>query len=448
MNLVIVGGDEFGQQIATALHRTHSVTVLDQDESHAHAFDTLDVRFVRGNGADPSDLEEAGTGAAERFIACTSNDDVNVLACLAAKGLGAKETMAFVSRRRYLDAFARRGAMASIGLAIDRVLWPQRTLADQIADIVRVPRALDSASFADGRIQLLEYRLEEGDPYLGQTLADAKIPPSALIVGSIREDRFVVPSGTTVLRRGDKVVFMGTSESMRAVEKRFAPRKRNLQVTVIGGGNVGFMVAERLQDAHAQITIIEHDAARAEKLAQLLPRALVLHGDGTDLELMEQERLSDSNVVVAVTDDDSKNLLASLLAKQLGVPKVVTRVGRARNRRLFERVGIDSPLTPRSAALGEVLNWLRLDEVDHLATIEDRAEVMEVVYPRQATVGKIRDLGAPPDSLIGAIVRNDKIIVPSGETTIQHDDRLYVVTTPDNVAAVEGWLERRRRNEP
>lgn len=445
MDLVLIGGGEFGQQIASALHRSHNVTVLDQDDQASGAFETLDVRFVRGNGADPDDLSEAGAGSADALIACTGNDDVNVLACLAGKGLGASRTLAFVSRQRYLDAFSREGAMSSVGLSIDRVLWPQRILARQIAAIVRVPRALDSASFAEDRIHMLEYRLEEDDPFVGQTLADADVPPSALIVGAIRDDGFHVPSGTTRLCQGDKVVFLGTRESMRAVENRFAPRKRRVRVTIIGGGNVGFMVAERLLDAHARITIIEQDEARCEKLASLLPGALVLHGDGTDLELMEQERLDDSDVVVAVTDDDGKNLLVSLLAKQLGIPKVVTRVGRTRNRRLFERVGIDSPLTPRTAALQEVLNWLEVDEVDHLATIEDRAEVMEVTYPFQGTVGKVRDLGAPPDSLIGALLRRDKLIIPSGETTIQHGDRLYIVTTPDNVGAVESWLDRQRR---
>ena len=445
MNLVLIGGGEIGQHIAAALHRTHNVTVVDQDEARASTFEMLDVRFVRGNGADPDDLTEAGTDGADAFIACTANDDVNVLACLAAKGLGATRTLAMVSRQRYLDAFSHEGAMSRVGLSIDRVLWPQRTLAGQIVDIVRVPRALDSAAFAEDRIHMREYRLEDGDPFLGQTLADADVPASALIVGSIRGDDFIVPSGRTVLRQGDKVVFLGTRESMGAVERLFAPRKRRIRVTVIGGGNVGFMVAQRLQDAHARVTVIESDETRCEKLAQLLPGALVLHGDGTDLELMEQERLDDSDVVVAVTDDDGKNLLASLLAKQLGVPKVVTRVGRARNRRLFERVGIDSPLTPRTAALAEVMNWLQLDEVDHLATIEDRAEVMEVSYPFQGVVGKVRDLGAPADSLIGAIVRRDEVIIPSGGTTIQHGDRLYIVTTPDNVVSVEAWLERQRR---
>ncbi len=446
MNLVIIGGGEIGLQIATALHRTHGITVVDRDEERASSFEMLDVRFQRGNGADPDDLKEAGTDEADAFIACTANDDVNVLACLAAKGLGAKRALAFVSRQRYLDAFSHKGAMTRLGLAIDRVLWPQRTLADQIADIVRVPRALDSASFARGRIQMREYRLESGDPFLGETLADADVPASTLLVGSIRDDDFVVPSGATVLRPGDKVVFLGTHESIRAVERRFAPRKRRMRVTIIGGGNVGFMVAERLQDEHARVAIVEGDEARCAKLAQLLPNVLVLRGDGTDLELMEQERIDDSDVVVAVTNHDGKNLLASLLAKQLGVPKVITRVGRTRNRRLFERVGIDAPLTPRAAALQDVLNWLKLDRVDHLASIEDRAEVMEVVYPMEAQVGRVRDLGAPKDSLIGAILRKDKVLIPSGETTIQHGDHLYIVTTPDNVPAVEAWLDRHRRS--
>ncbi len=447
MNVVIVGGGEIGNQIADALHRSHNVIVLDIDESRERAFESLDVQFVRGNGADPADLRVAGVEKADAFIACTSNDDVNVLACLAAKGLGAKETMAFVTRQRYLDAFASQGPMESIGLVIDRVLWPQRTLANQIADIVRVPRALTSASFAGGRIQMLEYRLEEGDPFVGKPLAELELPQSVLVVGSIHSDSFVVPSGKTVLWPGDKVVFMGTAESMRSLEASFAPRKRGYNVAIIGGGNVGFMVAERLQTEPATITLIEQNAERCEKLAQWLPKVLVLSGDGTDLELLEQERIEDADVVVAVTDDDGKNLLVSLLAKQLDIPKVITRVGRARNRHLFERVGIDSPLAPRTAAVQEVINWLRLDAVDHLASIEDRAEVMELTYPYQCTVGRIRELGTPPNSLIGAILRKNRVIIPDGDTTIQHSDHLFIVTTPDNVAAVEAWLEQKKQVE-
>ena len=447
MRIVIVGGGEIGVQIASAVFRNHDVTILDVDPEREEAFGAMDVRFLRGNGADPDDLRAAGVDKADAFVACTLNDDINVLACLAARGLGSKETLAFVTRQRYVDAFQPRGAMQSIGLSIDRILWPQRTLAQQIVDIVRVPRALDTGHFASGRITMVEYRLEADDPYLGRPLAEVRLPDDVLVVGAIREDVFVVPSGATVLTVGDKVVFMGTSEAMRRLEGRFTPKRRRLRVALIGGGNVGFMVAEQLLDAGIEVTVVENDEERAEKLAALLPKALVMRGDGTDLELLETDRLADADVMVAVTSEDATNLLISLLAKQLGIPKVITRVSRARNRRLFERVGIDAPLTPRTAAVQEVLNWLRIDEVDHLATIEDRAEVMEVTYPYDAPARAVRQLGAPARSLIGAILRKNKAIIPRGDTVIAPGDHLFLITTPDATEAVERWLERCERLE-
>lgn len=444
MNVFVVGGGEIGSRIAESLYREHNVTVIEAEEERAGAFESMDVQFVRGNGTDPDDLKLAGVDAADAFIACTDNDNVNVLSCLAAKGLGAGKTLAFVTRQRYIDAFKGRSAIPSVAVAIDRVLWPQRTLANQIVDIIRVPRAVDSAAFADGVIAMLEYRLEEGDPFVGEPLAQVQLPPSVLVVGSIRGDSFIIPSGKTVLCPGDKVVFMGLRKGMDRLEAKFARRKRNVSVVVVGGGNVGFMVCEGLQQENAHITVIEKDEVRCQKLAHWLPRVLVIRGDGSDLELLEQERIEDADVLVAVTDDDAKNLLVSLLSKQLGVPKVITRVGRGRNRRLFERVGIDVPLTPRSAAVQEVINWLHVDEVDHIATIEDRAEVMEAVYPEGARSARLAELNTPGRALIGAIRRGDQVIIPGGDTVIRTGDHLYIVTTPESVEAVERWLGLQR----
>ena len=445
MNVLIVGGGEIGALIAAELHEEHGVTVLDVDPEREAVFESLDVRFVRGSGTDPDDLKAAGVERTDAFIACTSNDDINVLSCLAAKGLGAKETLAFVTRQRYVDAFKAKGAFQSVGLLIDRVLWPQRTLAHQIADIVRVPRAVDSAKFWRGRVTMLEYLLEAGDPFLDRPLAQVRLPDGVLLAGRIRGDDFEIPSGGTVLAEGDRVVFLGGTQEMKEIRRRFAPRRRSLNVAIVGGGNVGFMVAEALAYDRANITIIESDEARCEKLAQWLPHALVLKGDGTDIELLQQERVEDADVVVAVTDDDGSNLLVSLLAKQLGIPKVVTRVGRARNRRLFSRVGIDAPLTPRTAAVQEVLNWLRVDRVDRIASIEDHAEVMEVSFPADAVGGPLMSLGAPADMLIGAIERDTNVIIPRGSTEVRPGDHLLVVTVSDNVEDVEAWLDERRR---
>ena len=445
MKLVVVGGGEIGSQIAIALQHSHDITILDIDPERGDTFQNLDVQFLVGSGTDPKDLKAAGAHKADAFIACTMNDDVNVIACLAAKGLGAKETMAFVTRERYVEAFATRGPMESVGLVIDRILWPQKTLAEQIVAIVRVPRAIDSAEFADGKVKLLEYRLEEGDPFIGQPLAELELPANVLVVGSIRGDSFLIPSGTTVLCPDDKVIFMGTQQSMRAVERLFAPRRRTPNVVIVGGGNVGFMVAELLQQERNRVILIEEKLERCEKLAKWLPKVLVLHGDGTDLDLLEQERIEDADVLLAVTSDDGQNLLISLLGKQLGIPKVITRVGHARNRRTFERVGIDTALTPKTAAVQEVLNWLKIDKVDHLASIENLAEVIEVTYPYHRPVAKLVELEPPQRALVGAIVRKNQAIIPRGDTTIQHGDHLFIVTTPDNVDAVNKWLELDRQ---
>lgn len=441
MDIVIVGANDTAEQIAEALYYAHNVTVLSGNEDAVSAFDAMDVRFVKGNGADPEDLRDAGVEHADALIACTVNDDINVLACLAAKGLGAKRTMAFVTRERYVHAFAREGAMERVNLMIDRILWPQRTLANQIVDIVRVPRALDSAFFAAGAVKLLEYKLEPHDPFHGKRVADIHLPSSVLVAGAIQNETFVVPSGQTILHPGDRVIFMGTAQSMRRLEAMFAPKKRTMNVTLVGGGNVGFMVAEQLQEERANITIIETNEDRCETLAKGLPKVTVLKGDGTDVDLLEQERIEDADVLVAITNDDAKNLLTSLLAKEMGIPKVITRVSKAGNRRLFTRLGIDSPLAAYSVAVQEVLNWLHLDNVDHLASIEGRVDVLELTYPRQCPVGKISTLNMPANSLIGAIVRKSRVIIPSGDTTIQHDDQLFVLSTPDNVASVHAWLE-------
>ncbi|HZX00219.1 MAG TPA: Trk system potassium transporter TrkA [Trueperaceae bacterium] len=444
MNVVIVGGGEIGTLIAAELHEEHGVTVIDVEQDKEQAFEALDVRFLRGSGTDPDDLKAAGVENADAFIACTSNDDVNVLSCLAAKGLGAGETLAFVTRQRYIDAFRNKGAFQSVGLLIDRVVWPQRILAHQIADIVRVPRAVDSARFWRGRVTMLEYLMEPGDPFLETPLVELKLPEGVLLVGRIRGDDFEIPTGGTVLAVGDRVVFLGGTNEMREVRRRFAPKRRSLNVAIVGGGNVGFMVAEALAYDRANITLVEADDERCQKLAQWLPHALVLKGDGTDIELLQQERVGDADVMVAVTDDDGSNLLVSLLAKQLGIPKVVTRVGRARNRRLFSRVGIDAPLTPRAAAVQEVLNWLKVDQVDHIASIDDRAEVMEVQYPEDADSGPLMELETADDIIIAAIERDTNVIIPRGNTVLKPGDHLLVVTVRDNVEKVEEWLEERR----
>ncbi|MEO7274260.1 MAG: NAD-binding protein [Vicinamibacterales bacterium] len=223
--------------------------------------------------------------------------------------------------------------------------------------MVAPPGVIDAEEFADGAVQLLEYRLDPGSPLLDRPLADLAFLHGALIVAVRRGDGFFIPRGDTTLTVGDKVVIMGPRPEMGEVQRRVMPRAagQRQQVTIIGGGDVGLRLAERLDpQTTIGLRIVERDRGRAEALAARLSRALVLHGDGTDLALLEAEDIGRSDVLVSVIDNDEKNLLASLLGRQLGAGRIITRVSKLDHLRLFERVGIDVALSVVAVRLAVV----------------------------------------------------------------------------------------------
>lgn len=443
MNVLLIGGGEIAQLLCEELHHNHTITVLEMNEQRLQAFENYDVQALSGTGTDGDDLRRAGAGVADAVLSITGNDDVNILSALAAHGLGAKRTLALVSRNRYLHAFSRSGPLHEAGLKIDSIMWPQRSLAEQIADIVKTPRIVDHAELADGHLLLNEYEFRERDPYLGKPLTKVELPPGVLAAGLLRDDTFSIPVGETRFEPGDTVTFIGELAGMHELQERFVPRTGRLRVLLVGGGNVGFMVSEMLVRRGVDLAIIEVDPERAEHLAKHFPRALVLLGDGTDITMLEQEAVGDYDVVVAVTSDDATNLLISLLAKQLKVPKVITRVFSVPNRRLFRRVGIDAPIAARGAIVADILNWLDVDIGQHIASIDGFAEVVELEYPEGALADRIVDLATPTELLIVAVIRGDQVIVPNGQTKVKPGDTLLIVTTPEAMPDVEAWLESR-----
>jgi trk system potassium uptake protein TrkA len=225
---------------------------------------------------------------------------------------------------------------------------------------------------------------------------------------------------------------MGTPEALRQVRAQFfgLPDAARQRVTIIGGGDVGLQVAERLDAAGAlDVTVIERDRERGEMLAARLKRALVLQGDGTDLELLESEDIGRSDSLVSVIDNDERNLLASLLGRQLGVRRVITRVGKRTNLRLFERVGIDVAISARAAAVASVIHQIEGASVRLLAVIEGAGRILELDVPSGYVARPLRELAPPVNSIVGAIVRGSRTIIPRGNDTVQPGDRLIVFTT-------------------
>jgi trk system potassium uptake protein len=429
MQVVIVGGGEIGFALAHGLAAAHSVFVVDHSPEVADRFNQLDVQFVLGAATSRDVLARADVARADVLVACTGLDEVNIVSCALARQIGQPQTICFVSRDDFLQPEARGLA----GFGIDRVIWPEAQLAEDMERIIRAPGALEAETFADGAIRLVEYRLEPESPFIGR-VSNLHLPRNSLIVAVRRRDEFFIPRGASTLEAGDKVLVMGTPDALQDVRRRMTgdPDPDRQRVTIVGGGDVGFQLAERLEEdtRGLTVTLIERDRARGELIAGRLRHTLILNGDGTDLELLENEDVGHSDVMVAVIDNDERNLFACLLGRQLGVQRIITRVGKRANLRLFERVGIDVAISARGAAVASVLHQIQGDPTRLLAVVEEGAgRILELDVPAGYVARALRDLAPPLNSIIGAIVRPTRAFVPRGEDQVEPGDRLIVFTT-------------------
>jgi trk system potassium uptake protein TrkA len=442
VRIIIVGGGEVGYGLSQALASRHEVVVIDHSPQAGGRFETLDVEFLTGGGTAAEVLRRAGIGSAQVFVACTGLDEVNIVACGMANQLGSPQTICFVSREDFLSLPDRQEGLELFG--INRVIWPEAQLAEDIERIVVSPGAIDAETFEKGAVRLLEYRLDQDSPLTEQSLTALNLPNGSLLVAVRRGATFFIPRGDTRLHAGDKVVVMGIPEAMAAVQRRITPSagQRRQSVVIIGGGDVGMRLAERLDRLRdIELRILEMEQRRGEMLAARLRHALVVNGDGTDLSLLESEGIGRADVLVSVIDNDEKNLLASLLGRQLGVRRIITRVSKPANLHLFERVGVDVAISARGAAVASVLHHIEGGQASLLAVLEEgEGRILEVQVPAGYQARMLRDLNSPRDSIVAAILRHDAVIVPRGTDIVRGGDRLLVFSTREAAAHVRTFF--------
>lgn len=445
MRIIIAGGGDIAFHFAKELAERWDTVVILEDPDAAIRFDRLDVQVVQGSPANAEILRSLDLCEKDDFIACSKNDERNIIACLTAKQIFGAHTICFVSKEEYYNSFAPQSGLEP-GMMIDRIVWPQYMLAEEIANIVMVPKAIDVDILEGGNIWLQEYRIGANSPFLEKPLSQLKMHDGVLAVAVARDEEFYVPRGDTQFQDGDKVSFMGTKRALRSLERKFFRRPQEEKVrnvTIIGGGNVGGILAQILEEeGDLQVKIIEKNQERCEWLAAELKSTLVLHGDGTDLELLDVEQIYLSDVLVAVTSDEEKDLLCSLLAREMEVPKIITRVTNPGNMHLFESLGIDVPLNPRLTATMTVIASLEDTGTKLLAITEQgKGNVVEVEVPPEFPKTIIRDLLTSIDgAIIGAIVRGRRTLVPHGDDHIEPGDRLLIFTTMEAVEAVQNFF--------
>ena len=453
LKIIIVGDGKVGFTLAEHLSQEeHDVTVIDtNDEALRHASDALDVMCIKGNGASVSALEESGVHSADVVIAATNLDEVNMVCCLTAKRLGAKFTIARVRNVEYATQFSHLKDEFGIDLAIN----PEHATAVEISRLLRFPAAANIETFCRGRVELIGFRVREGDFLVGVPLSAQghKLQElSMLLCAAEREDgEVVIPDGSFVPQVGDHLYLVGDPVGLTAFFRllgRHTPKSKD--VLVVGGGRIAHYLAVILGKIGTHVKIIERNMDRCRHLSEVLPHTMILCGDGTDQEMLEQENITASDAFVSLTDRDEDNLIISLYAMQQGIPKVVAKCNRQNYVGIAHTAGLDSIISPKMITASHILQVVRGMQnskgsvMNALYKIADgHAEAMEFVV-NETTHNldiPLRDLRLKKGILIAVLVHQGKIIIPDGSSVISSGDIVILISRNHGILDINDIFE-------
>jgi trk system potassium uptake protein TrkA len=447
MDVVVIGMGEVGKHIASVLlSENHNVTLIDRSESAlSHAHESMDVMTLSGDGGSIETLTQAGISSADLVIAVTDNDEVNLLAALMAKKLGAERVVARVSDTG--DPLAAGGSWAA-NLGIDMVISPERAAADEIRRIIQAGGVSWVESFGEDRIEMIRLRVNaERSPAVGKALYEIPAPPNSLVAAIGRGEKFIIPDGSAVLADDDEIYLIGRTDILPDARAALVgPHRPVSKVVIMGASEIGLSLAHLLDNTGIDTCIIERSASRAEEIAMKLGKTVVYHGDGTQSDFLRSENLDNADVFIAVTRTDEVNLMAGLLAKKVGIETVIAVAHKADYAPIYEELGIDITISPRLLAANAILGHVRKGPVVSVSVLANGAgEILELQAVKGARVIGIplKDVGFPQGARIGAVATEDEVTVPGGDFEIPVGARVIVFTTPDKRESVERLFRKK-----
>jgi len=448
MKVIVCGAGQVGSNIARYLaSEGNNVTVIDQSaELIQKISDTLDVQAMVGFASHPNILEQAGAADADMIIAVTLADEVNMVACQVADSLFNVPTkIARVRHQSYLqpiwaDLFSRDH------LPIDVIISPEIEVARAVARRLEVPGAFDMIPLADGKVKVVGVVCGQNCPIINTPLRQLTglFPDLNIeVVAIVRNDKPIIPSGDDQMLAGDEVYFVADSNHVTRAMAAFGheePAAR--RVIIIGGGNIGLCLAEEIEEKHPGVSarVIEVDRKRAQLVAQRLNRTMVLHGDGLDPEILEEANVRASETVVAVTNNDEGNILASLLAKRYGCERAITLINKTTYQPLVQPLGIDAVVSPRSITVSSILQHVRRGRIKSVHSLrEGFAEVIEAEALETSSLVNqpLKEIRLPAGVIVGAIVRGNDVIIPRPSTVVKPNDRVIILAEVGQVKKVE-----------
>lgn len=439
MKIIIVGCGKVGYAIAEQLNEErHDITVIDTNrEKVEQAISTLDIQGIEGNGTTFNTLQEAGIKKSDLLIAVTGKDEVNLLCCLIAKKAGNCNTIARVRNPEYVNE--TNYLREELGLSM--VINPELTCARGISHLIEIPSALDFTTFAKGRANMIELSIPEGSVIHGMTVIDfsKKINNKTLICSIERGGEVIIPDGNTILCEHDKMyVIIPPSELHSLLSKIGIKAKPIKNVLIAGGSKVAYYLTKCLEEAHIQVKIIEKDFKSCERLSELLPHTLVIHGDATDRQLLLEEGIDNMDAFVSLTNMDEENMVLSLFANKVSQAKIITKIDKVSFEEVINELPIGTIACPKNITAKSIIQYVRGVQNSFGSNIEtlyrildDKVEAIEFKVKQGSKVtGKpLMDLNIKKNLLVCAIFRDGKIITPTGKDTIENGDRVLIITT-------------------
>lgn len=447
MSIIIIGAGEVGYNLAQRLSQEkEDVVVVDRDlDKIRRVQNTLDVQAVHGSGGSISLLRQAGISEASMVIAVTNSDEVNMISCLVA-GVQDKVPKK-IARVRDPEYSALFPLFDKEHLDIDLVINPDHEVVELILKLMEVPGAFEVADFADGKVRMVGLPLLPGSPLAGKTLAEisALSPHSGILIVAVQKgDRVFIPKGPDVISANDSLFMaMARDKMQEALESSGHRRPPIKRVMILGGSLIGLELAKGLETRDVQVKIIEQNEARCQEIAEKCNRALVLRGDATYQDLLIEENVEEMDTFIAVTEDEETNVMISLLAKKIGVQRVMTLVNKVGYSPLVHSIGVDVVVSPRLAAVNKIIQFLRRGKILSVSSLpEENAEAFEAVAMETSDiVGRpLREIEFPEGAIVGAIVRGPAVIIPKGSTVIQPGDRVMIFALASAIKEVEKAL--------
>ena len=441
MKIIILGAGDIGFQLGKRLSQgKFDITMIESDPTRVkRASEQLDAIVIDGHAASHKVLESAGVGTADIVAAMTNNDEVNLLACMLAKKLGRVTTIARVRNPELTeDDFA----LSYEELSVDHVIHPEKETANAIVRLIRQATATNVIELEEGKIQIVGVRLDMGSRLLRKPLSklsDEFGDPPMRVVAINRNQRTLIPRGDHELIPGDHVFAVCAPDYVEQFIELTG--KQDIAINdmmILGGGLVGQFVAKNLSH-EINIKIVESNVGKSEELANILPRALIIQGDGTDIDLMAVEGLQDMDAFVAVTGADETNIISTLVARHLKVPRTIALVNTLEYLPITPTIGMDAVVSKQLLTVNAVHRFIQHQQVAAFATIPGiDVQIIEYIAGKGKICKKpIKDVGFPDHAIIGAIMHEDAMTVPKGDTMIQPGDRVVVFARAVAIPAVE-----------